>query len=151
MSWDAPNRLGGITLSAMRVVVSFLFVLHGVAIVFGVLGGVSGQGGAAPAGQGPVWWSGLIELVAGGLVLFGLFTRPAALVCSGTMAFAYFSVHQPAALFPIQNGGELAALYCWLFLLIAVLGPGPFALDARLPKIGPSSRNHRYGIPGLRP
>jgi putative oxidoreductase len=65
----------------------------------------------------PVDWSpaGVIELVAGGLVLIGLFIRPAALLRSGTMAFAYFTVHQPQGTLPLQNHGELAFLYCWIF------------------------------------
>ncbi|MGP4020862.1 DoxX family protein [Saccharopolyspora sp. 5N708] len=125
------DQLGGIALSAVRIVVSFLFVLHGAATLFGVLGGAFGQqGAAAPIGLWPSWWAGLIQFVGGGLVLLGLFTRPAALLCSGTMAYAYFSVHQPRGLLPMQNGGVPAALYSWIFLLIAVLGAGPFALDA---------------------
>jgi uncharacterized membrane protein YphA (DoxX/SURF4 family) len=75
-------------------------------------------------------WAGIIELLCGGLVLLGLFTRPAAILCSGAMAYAYFVVHQQFGLLPIQNKGELAAVYSWFFLLIAILGPGAFALDA---------------------
>lgn len=126
---DVSGRLGGIAVSAVRIIVAFLFMLHGVATLFGAL---SSTGAATPIGQWPSWWAGLIQLVGGGLVLLGLFTRPAALVCSGAMAFAYFSVHQPRGLFPMQNAGELAALYSWSFLLIAALGAGPFALDALL-------------------
>jgi putative oxidoreductase len=63
-------------------------------------------------------------------VLLGLFTRPTAVLCSGAMAYAYFVVHQPTGLLPVQNMGEPAALYCWIFLLIVILGPGSFALDA---------------------
>jgi putative oxidoreductase len=77
---------------------------------------------------------------AGGLVLLGLLTRVAALLCSGAMAFAYFTVHQPQALLPLLNGGELAALFYLIFLLIAVLGPGPFALDAMLQRVRPAQR-----------
>jgi putative oxidoreductase len=76
----------------------------------------------------------VIELVGGGLILLGLSTRAAALLCSGAMAFAYFTVHQPQGPLPLQNHGELAALYCWIFLLIAILGPGRFALDTVLRK-----------------
>ncbi|TDD49686.1 DoxX family protein [Saccharopolyspora elongata] len=109
-----------------RIVVSFMFMLHGAAGLFGVLGAPY----AAPLFAWPSWWAGVIQFVGGGLVLLGLFTRPAALVCSGAMAYAYFSVHQPRGLLPIQNAGVPAALYAWFFLLIAVLGAGPFALDA---------------------
>ncbi|MER7082311.1 putative oxidoreductase [Saccharopolyspora kobensis] len=124
-SWD---RLGGAVLSAARIVVSLLFVLHGAATLFGVLG----AGAPTPVGRWPGWWAGLIQFVCGGLVMVGLGTRPAALICSGAMAFAYFTVHQPRGLLPMQNYGEPAALYSWFFLLIAALGAGPFSLDALL-------------------
>jgi putative oxidoreductase len=116
-------------LSAVRIVVSFLFACHGAQILFGILGGVDGKGTTALIGSWPIWWAGVIELLGGALVLLGLFTRPAALLCSGAMAFAYFTVHLPQALLPLQNHGELATLYSWIFLLIATLGPGRFALD----------------------
>ncbi|GAA0527255.1 hypothetical protein GCM10011581_40040 [Saccharopolyspora subtropica] len=128
MTQAVELRLGGVVLSLTRIVVSFMFVLHGAATLFGVLGAPV----PTPVGQWPSWWAGLIQFVFGGLVLLGLFTRPAAVVSSGTMAFAYFSVHQPRAHLPIQNAGELAAMYSWIFLLIAVLGAGPFALDTLL-------------------
>jgi putative oxidoreductase len=126
------KRLIGLVLSAVRIVVSFLLLCHGAAKLFGAFGGVDDHGAAVPLGSWPLWWAGVIELGGGGLVLLGLLTRAAALLCSGAMAFAYFTVHQPQALLPLQNGGELAALFSWIFLLIAVLGPGPFALDAML-------------------
>ena len=129
MTWEPSERLRGIVLSVVRIVISFMFLLHGVATLFGPF---TPHGAPTPVGQWPSWWAGLIQFVAGGLVLIGLFTRPAALLCSGAMAYAYFSVHQPRGLFPIENRGELAAMYSWTFLLIAVLGAGPFALDALL-------------------
>ena len=84
-----------------------------------------------PFGTWPYWWAGLIELVVGLLVLIGLLVRPAALLGSGTMAYAYFTAHQPKALWPIDNGGELAILYCFAFLLIAFTGAGAFAIQRR--------------------
>lgn len=129
------GRLSGPALSAVRIIVSFLLICHGAAKLFGAFGGVDDYGAAAPVGSWPTWWAGVIELGAGGLVLLGLLTRIAALLCSGAMAFAYFTVHQPQALLPLQNSGELAALFCWVFLLIAVLGPGPFALDRMLQRV----------------
>lgn len=109
-----------------RIVVGFLFSLHGAQKLFGVLGGTSGE---MPA---PLLYSaGAIELFGGTLVALGLFTRPAAFLCSGTMAVAYFMVHQPMGLLPIQNRGELAALYCWAFLLIAASGDGVWSLGRR--------------------
>lgn len=129
----STERLRGIVLSAVRIVVAFLLLCHGLATIFGVLGGaVGGRGAAEVVGAWPGWWAGLIQLVTGALVLIGLFTRPAAVLASGTMAFAYFFVHQPVGALPIQNRGELAALYSWIFLLIAVLGPGPYAVDTLL-------------------
>jgi putative oxidoreductase len=116
------NKLNGITLSAFRVVVSFLFLCHGLQ-GFGAFGGIDGVGGAVPFGS-LGWWASTIETVTAVLVLSGVFTRVAALLASGTMAYAYFSVHQAVALLPLLNMGELSALYSWIFLLIAVLGPG---------------------------
>jgi putative oxidoreductase len=114
--------------SLVRIVVGFLFACHGAASMFGVLGGARGTGRAVAVGQWPSWWAALIQLVGGTLVAIGLGTRIAALICSGSMAYAYFVVHQDDGILPIQNGGELAALYAWLFLLIAVLGPGSLAV-----------------------
>ncbi|TDV57457.1 DoxX family protein [Actinophytocola oryzae] len=124
------EKIPALVIAATRVVVSFLFVLHGAVGLFGVFGGVDTQGGTVEVLSWPGWWGSVIHLVAGVFVLVGLYTRPAALLCSGAMAYAYFTVHQPIALFPIPNGGEPAALFCWIFLLIAAIGPGRFALDA---------------------
>ncbi|GAA3170170.1 DoxX family protein [Nonomuraea salmonea] len=121
------NRQQDLFLALYRIVLGLLFACHGAATLFGVLGGPQGE---APAfAEWPGWWAALIELVAGGMVLLGVAARAAAVICSGTMAYAYFVVHQPQALFPIENGGEKAALFCWGFLLIAVLGPGRWALS----------------------
>jgi putative oxidoreductase len=117
-------------LSLYRIVIGLLFMCHGAASLFGVLGGAKGKGGALAMWTWPGWWAALIQLVGGILVLVGLGTRPAALLCSGSMAYAYFVVHQERALFPIQNGGELAAAFCWGFLIIAFFGPGPISVDA---------------------
>ncbi|MGB2571100.1 DoxX family protein [Micromonospora citrea] len=124
------DRLNGPALSLFRMVVGLLFLCHGLASLFGVLGGNRGSGEAVPVGQWPGWWAALIQVLCGALVLAGLATRPAALVASGSMAYAYFVVHQPEGLLPLRNGGELAALFCWSFALVVVLGPGPWALDA---------------------
>ncbi|MEU3981674.1 DoxX family protein [Streptomyces sp. NPDC026672] len=107
-----------------RIVIGLLFAVHGTATLFGVLGGTT-----TDAGTWPGWYAAVIQLVAGSLVLLGLGTRGAALVASGSMAFAYFDVHQEAALWPIQNGGEQAALFCWAFLLLVFTGSGAFGLD----------------------
>jgi putative oxidoreductase len=78
------------------------------------------------------WWSAGIELTGGALLTLGLFTRPVAFIMSGEMAFAYFLVHAPRSFFPIINGGELAIVYCFLFLYLADAGGGCWSLDALL-------------------
>ncbi len=115
-----------------RLVIGLLFATHGAASLFGILGGSYPSGGAIPVGTWPGWYAALIQFVCGGLVLIGLLTRPAAILASGSMAYAYFVVHQPDGLFPVENGGEAAAMYCWSFLLIAALGAGQWSLDALL-------------------
>ncbi|MEV6796444.1 DoxX family protein [Streptomyces sp. NPDC051320] len=117
--------------AAFRLVTGFLFACHGAASLFGVLGGAHG-GGTVPILQWPSWWAAVIELAGGTLVALGLYTRTAAIICSGSMAYAYFNVHQPNALLPVDNGGEPAVLFCWTFLLIACLGPGAYAVGALL-------------------
>ncbi|WP_375295986.1 DoxX family protein [Saccharothrix sp.] len=107
--------------------VSFLFACHGLQ-GFGFLGGIDGQGTAVPFGSFPGWWGSVLEFVCSVLVLVGVAARPAAVLASGAMAYAYFVVHQPTGLLPLHNMGELAALYSWSFLLIAVLGPGRYTL-----------------------
>jgi len=74
--------------------------------------------------------AGLIELVGGTLLVLGLFTRPAAFLCSGTMAAAYFIAHAPQSFFPVLNRGDAALLYCFVFFYLVFAGPGPWSLDA---------------------
>ncbi|MGI5483008.1 DoxX family protein [Streptomyces lavendofoliae] len=116
-------------LGLFRIVVGLLFLCHGAASLFGVLGGAGGTGGTVPTGSWPGWYAAVIELVGGALVLVGLGTRAAAFIASGAMAYAYFKVHQPMGLFPLQNGGELSAMYCWSMLLLVFTGPGALSLD----------------------
>ncbi|MER8233568.1 DoxX family protein [Streptomyces sp. NPDC101490] len=122
------NRAQPYALGVFRIVVGLLFACHGAAALFGVLGGSAG-GGTVAAGTWPGWYAAVIQLGAGGLVLAGLGTRSAAFLASGSMAYAYFTVHQPESLFPLQNGGEIAAVFCWAFLLLVFTGPGALALD----------------------
>jgi putative oxidoreductase len=114
-------------LSLFRIVIGLLFTCHGIASLFGVLGNDS-----IPAGTWPGWYAALIQLAGGVLVACGLGTRWAAFIGSGSMAFAYFDVHQHRALLPIQNGGEAAAVFSWTLLLIVFAGPGPLSLDGLL-------------------
>ena len=75
--------------------------------------------------------AGFFELIGGALLVLGLFTRPVAFILAGMTAVAYFTAHAPRGFFPILNGGELAALYCFAFLYLAAAGPGPWSLDAQ--------------------
>ncbi|GCB49810.1 DoxX family protein [Streptomyces sp. NL15-2K] len=121
-------------LGLFRIVVGLLFLCHGAAKLFGVLGGADGSGGTVDSGTWPSWYAGVIELVGGSLVLLGLGTRVAALICSGSMAYAYFKMHQPNALWPMENSGEAAAMFCWAFLLLVFTGSGALGLDRLLAK-----------------
>ncbi len=109
--------------AVMRIVVGFLFLAHGVQKV---------MAGAPPESMpAPVFWiAAIVELVGGALVMIGLLGGLAAFICSGLMAVAYFMVHQPMGLLPIHNDGELAALYCWVFLFIASRGSGIWSVDS---------------------
>jgi putative oxidoreductase len=115
--------------AALRMVSGLLFACHGVQKVFGWL-----STKAPPALGSQLWFGGLIELIGGCLIALGLFTRCAAFVASGTMAVAYTQFHWKLALtdwqwLPIVNHGELAALYCFVFLFIWTHGPGSASLD----------------------
>ena len=107
-------------LAVFRIVIGLLFVIHGVQKITKGTDLLSWPGGPAA----------IIELVGGGLIMIGLWTRWAALISSGAMAYAYFVVHQPRGLLPIQNGGELAAVYSWAFLLLVFTGAGAWSIDA---------------------
>ncbi|OEV03844.1 DoxX family protein [Streptomyces oceani] len=126
----ATTRQQTAILGLFRIVVGLLFASHGASTLFGVLGGPPGPSPDFAAWPG--WWAAAIQLIGGLLVLLGLGTRTSAVICSGSMAYAYFTEHQASALFPIQNGGEPAAMFCWTFLLIAALGPGDWALGTLL-------------------
>lgn len=123
-------RIAQITWPLFRVVVGLLFACHGLASLFGLFGGSRGTGEPIPVGTWPGWYAAVIQLACGLLVLLGLLTRPAAILASGSMAYAYFVVHQPDGLLPIENGGVNAALYAWTFLVIAAFGAGHYSLDA---------------------
>lgn len=122
------DRHSSTVLGVFRIVIGLLFALHGSAKLFGW---PATKTGTVPMGTWPYWWAGVIELVVGVLLVTGLFARPAALLGSGAMAFAYFTEHQPDGFWPIQNGGELAVLYCFSLFLIAFAGTGAFALGSR--------------------
>ncbi len=112
--------------AALRIVTGFLFLWHGSQKLFGWPGGV-------PEGAPPLilYVAGPIELLGGLLLVVGLLVRPVAFLCSGLMAAAYWMAHGTQALLPIMNHGELAMLYCFLFLFIAAEGAGIWSLDGR--------------------
>lgn len=114
-------------LSVLRIMSGLLLLQHGTQKVLGFPPG--GQGGGVDLSS-LAGWSGPIELVGGALMVIGLFTRPTAFILSGFMAVAYWMVHAPQGPYPIGNGGELAALYCFTFLYLFFAGPGPWSLDA---------------------
>lgn len=113
-------------LSVLRIVSALLFLEHGTQKL---LGFPAGDMAGVPFGVLP-WWAGLVELVTGVLVALGLFTRPAAFIASGEMAVAYWMAHGSQSVFPVNNGGDAAILYCFVFLYLVLAGPGPWSLDA---------------------
>lgn len=121
------GRLRPHLLSVLRIVAGLLFLQHGTAkyLGFPALQQFANVSPTTPSGI-----AGLFELIGGALIVIGLFTRPAAFLCSGLMAAAYFMVHAGKSFYPIANGGELAVLYCFVFLYIFVAGPGPLSVDA---------------------
>lgn len=113
-------------LSVLRVTSGVLLLQHGAQKILGFPPGGRTDGIDLSTLAG---WSGPIELVGGILIIIGLFTRGTAFILSGFTAVAYWMVHAPQSPYPINNGGELAALYCFVFLYIFFAGPGAWALD----------------------
>lgn len=116
-------------LALLRVIAGFLFFCHGAQKLLGLFGGLGAHGGAAPTGS-MFWIAGLIETAGAVLIVLGAFTRPVAFVLCGEMASAYFIAHAKKGSWPIQNGGELAVLYCFLYLYLFVTGGGSFSIDS---------------------
>lgn len=113
-------------LSIVRIVAGLIFMAHGTQKLLGFP--VSDM---HPPMFSIFWFAGVIELVAGALITVGLFTRPAAFIASGSMAFAYFMAHAPQSFFPALNGGDAAILYCFFFLYLVFAGPGEWSVDAK--------------------
>jgi putative oxidoreductase len=113
----------------MRLMVGLLFACHGVQKLFGMLGGES------QVSNPMLLAAGIIEFVGGGFVAIGLWTSYAAFIASGEMAAAYFVAHAAKGFWPILNKGEVAVLYCFVFLYIASKGSGPLSVDARPKKM----------------
>lgn len=112
----------------LRFMTGALFAVHGAQKLFGFLSDNPGQGTA----QGLMLVAGIIEFGGGVLIAIGLLTRVAAFISSGEMAVAYFMAHAPQAFWPIKNKGELAVVYCFVFLFIAASGGGRYSLDAAM-------------------
>jgi putative oxidoreductase len=125
------NRFADVTHSLLRIVAGVLFICPGAMKLLGWFGGMPGTPGGG--GLPPLLLvAGVIELVGGAAILLGLFTRPVAFIASGQMAFAYFIGHFPRGFWPIQNHGEPAVLFCFIFLFLSASGPGSFSLDHML-------------------
>jgi putative oxidoreductase len=134
------KRLPGMTQSILRIVSGLLFVCPGGLKLFGWFGGMPAGVPLTPL----LVLAGVIEVAGGTLILLGLFTRPVAFIASGEMAFAYFIGHFPHGFWPIQNHGEPAVLFCFIWLYFAANGAGPISLDAVL-----RSRRAEHANPGI--
>ncbi|HYT68562.1 MAG TPA: DoxX family protein [Vicinamibacterales bacterium] len=138
---DRPDRQWGMNTSAatrwaalapylkslLRIVAAFTFMQEGTMKWFGW---PMAMPGGTPALMSQVGIAGLLEIIGGGLLLVGLFTRPVAFLLSGEMAVAYFQAHAPHGLWPIVNQGLPAVLYCFIWLFLSAAGAGPWSLDA---------------------
>jgi len=118
-----------ITWAALRIAAGLFFMMHGGQKLFGWFGGPMGDGSTVPL-MSMFGLAGVLELFGGLCVMLGLVTRPISFLLSGEMAVAYFMSHLPHGLWPIQNHGESAVLFCFIFLFFAAHGAGPLSLDA---------------------
>ncbi len=119
------GRYDGFLYALLRVIAGWMFMMHGTSKVFGWPGVRPPVDLASVPGV-----AGIIELVGGAMIMIGLLTSIAAFISSGLMAFAYFMAHAPDGFFPTVNKGELAVLYCFLWLYMAARGSGQFSVDA---------------------
>ena len=126
MTGPIPSRWAPYVQSVLRIVTAFLFVAHGTQKLF-AYPALAPSAGVPLASLPGV--AGVVEIVGGTLLLFGLFTRPVAFLLSGEMAVAYFLAHAPKGFWPLLNGGELAVLFCFVWLFFAAAGPGALSLD----------------------
>jgi len=125
-----PSRFTPHLHALLRIVVGLLFLEHGTGKIFNFP--PIHEQMLKVLGSGLFYFTGVIELVGGALILVGLLTRPVAFVLSGFMAFAYFMAHFPRGFFPLANMGEPAILFCFVFLYFAAAGAGPLSVDAAL-------------------
>jgi putative oxidoreductase len=121
------NHFQPLALAALRIMAGLLFLEHGMQKFLSFPAGKLAGSGLAFADAGA--FAGIFELGCGLLITLGLFTRPAAFLASGTMAVGYFLKHAPNGFFPVNNGGDAAILYCFVFLYLAVVGAGAWSVD----------------------
>ena len=122
-SWEPYAR------SVLRIVVGLTFSLHGYQKLFGAFGGLGGTG-AKVHFFSLLWLAAALEVLGGALLILGFLTVPAAFILCGEMAVAYFMRHFPRGFWPIANGGELAVVYCFVFLYFFTAGAGAWSVDA---------------------
>lgn len=115
------------SLALLRIVSGLIFLEHGTQKFLGFPPGNAAWSGLALSSPGA--FAGVIEIVTGILIVLGLFTRPAAFLASGTMAVAYWMAHAPRDFFPVNNGGDAAILFCFVFLYLVFAGPGAWSMD----------------------
>lgn len=129
MPYTFPSTWAPRIRSILRIVAGLMFMLHGAQKILGFP-----DPGAKLTAQAPalIKAAGWIELIGGALITVGLLTSIVAILASGEMAVAYFKQHASGGFWPTLNGGELAVLYCFVFLYLAVAGPGPWSIDALL-------------------
>jgi putative oxidoreductase len=129
------ERARHITFFLLRVVAGLLFLQAGGMKIFDWFGGIPAEHGGHPQFLSQTWIGGVLEFYGGAAVLLGLFTRPVAFILAGEMAVAYFQFHQAQGFWPIQNQGQPAVLFCFIFLFFAAHGAGDWSLDAMIRKM----------------
>lgn len=136
-------------LSILRIVVAFLFIQYGTGKWFAFPASIIPGGGTVEAWS-LGWIAAVLEVVGGGLLLVGLFTRPVAFILSGEMAVAYFMGHAGQGFWPILNQGAPAVFYCFVFLYLSAAGAGPWSLDAWRTRAATGAASPRAASPGAR-
>jgi putative oxidoreductase len=117
-------------LSLIRIIVGLMFFEHGSQKLISF---PPGEHAGMPVSFSLPGLSGVFEFIGGALIALGLFTRPTAFILSGMMAIGYFTVHAPQNFYPVNNMGDAAILYCFIFLYLVFAGPGPWSIDAASP------------------
>ena len=130
MNSDRISAFSPVMLSILRIMTGLLFLEHGMQKFLSFPPGK--MAGVGLALDGPIAYAGIVELLCGALITLGLFTRLAAFLASGTMAIGYFLIHAPQDFFPVNNMGDAAILYCFVFLYFVFAGSGPISVDAKI-------------------